>query len=394
MSNRFKRKIKTVSLLLVLAFLCSCSLNNNAENKKADDNIEVPDLQNNTKTTSEWREDKGTGLSMEIVELDTSQYITWPDIYGDYVVFANYNIVTEERRQIHLFNTVTKKDQIIYSAKDVEYDSMIEDTRIGNGWVFWTEGHWTTEALPSDWTIKAYNIQNKQIKVIRSSSELPGKPTLAPRIDNEENTIVWLEGSMDTDSSLKHTVYSYNADSDTVTKIADVSRVENPYTITKLRNGTVCFADYINNNWVIRIIDLDTMTETSVPVDKYPQQPCSDGKIVAWGEGVKELWYMNLKNQERGMVAVVKNPALFDIHGGCIFTAVNTDDRHIYKCDVTNKAVTCVTKSAEQDYDKIDFRFFNFYGDKMVCVYDRTLYDEDHHPKGVKFDLVIVDDVI
>lgn len=392
-NGEIKRKISILILvILILTFLPSCVENtgNKGDKKESTGSCsEASDSDGITERTSKWTETGDKNVKMEIINLDISESITWPDIYGDYAVFANYSDNTAERRRIHLFNIITKKDEIIYSAKDAERDSMIEDTRIGSGWVFWAEGHWTTEETKQDWAIKAYNIKNKKIKTIRKVSELPGESTLEPRIENEDNTIVWLEGYLEKDGSLKHVIYSYNADSDTMTKIADVSHVENPYNVTKIRNNTVCFADYINNRCVIRIIDLNTMAETDVPVDEYPEDLCCDGQIVAWKQNLKEPWYMDLNTKVKERVTEI-DPFLVDIHAGSIFTSVREDDyrRHIYKCDVANKSIVCLTKSSEKDYDEIYFNFTNFYGDKMVCIFERAL-----QPKGVKYDLVIVEGI-
>ncbi len=383
MLYKTKSKISMLIILVfVLIFLPSCNKKNveientNINNKKSDLNDII-----------EWSEDNDSNINMEIIELNTSNFITWPDIYGDHVVFANYDISGEERRQIHLFNILTKKDEIIYLNQD---SLMIEDTRIGNGWVFWVEGNWNTENTNRGWTIKAYNIQNKQIKTIRSASQLPGRSSLEPRIDNEENMIVWLEGYFDTDDNLKHAIYSYNVNSDEVKKIADVSHVENPYTIIKPRNNTICFADFIDDHWFIRIIELNTMKETTINFGgRFPGSPCSDGRIVAWKQNIKELCYIDLKNLKEEIVIPIRNPFLFDIYDGNIFMSATVNEgKHIYKCDVTDKTITCITKSAEKKNNEFDFKFTNFYADKMVFTSIRAL-----EPIGVKYDLVIVDGI-
>lgn len=392
MNHRTKSKICVwVILILILTILASCDQKNINNDEIEKINKEASGTSQTEESTNAWTEDTDPNINLEIIELNTSQFITWPDIYEDYVVFANYNINVAEKRQIHLFNTYTKEDKVIYSGQDSKIDYVIDDTRIGDGWVFWVEGYWSTLKNNRDWFIKAYNIEEKRIKTVRSFSDLPGTSTLQPRVENEDNTIVWLEGYLDSDNVLKHVIYSYNADCDEIKKIADVSHVENPYTIIKPRNYTICFSDYMDDKWMMRIINLKTMDETSITLDEYPKQPCSDGRIAVWKENVRELRYMDLNTMEKDIVPI--NPFLFDIYNGCIFTSVSDDKKHIYKFDITNKVVTCITRNAESEHEEIYFRFTNYHGDKMVCTFQRTLKDENNQTIGLKYDLVIADGI-
>jgi len=51
----------------------------------AGSNKEVSNAQQNSDgTTSKWTEGSGKGLHIEIIELDTKNFITTPDIYGNH----------------------------------------------------------------------------------------------------------------------------------------------------------------------------------------------------------------------------------------------------------------------------------------------------------------------
>ena len=134
MNHRTKSKICVwVILILILTILASCDQKNNLDNEIPQVNKEVLDVRDVEESTNKWIEDNDENINLEIIELNTSQFITWPDIYEDYVVFANYNINVAEKRQIHLFNTYTKEDKVIYSGQDSKIDYVIDDTRIGDG---------------------------------------------------------------------------------------------------------------------------------------------------------------------------------------------------------------------------------------------------------------------
>lgn len=302
---------------------------------------------------------KNSDVFIRYYQPNITQFITWPDIYHNKVVYANYNIKTNETRQIHLLDLQTLKEEIIYSLNKKD-GSVIDDTRIGSEWVFWIEGD-----IPK-WRIKAYNIKNKTIKILKESTS---NSTLTPRIDNDNNTVVWLEGESDEEGNINHFIYTYNMANDKFVKLATVSEIINPYDITRIRNNVVSLADKINGKWVIRIIDTIENQEEIIYCETRPERPCCDGKKLIWqeeNEYDKELYLLDLQTSKKTLVD--NNIFLFDLHKEDVIYTKSEEKHHLNRYYSNEGIRKCLTASVNKE--NIYFEFFNCYEDTIVCIYD------------------------
>ncbi len=326
-------------------------------------------------------------FQLEILQVDSDAYITTPDLYGEYVVYANWNDVTNETRKIHMLNINTKEDQIIYSLPHQDYDSMIDDVCIGDGWIFWVEGHWTTEDLPTDWAIKSYNIQTKETRTIRESSELGGTITLAPRLDNEDNTIVWMEGYGNSEGEYFHTVYTYNADTDDMLLVTDVSSVFNPFSRIRIRNHTISFYDTVDNADGIRVIDLADYTEMFVETGCLPYSVCSNGEYAAWKKEAGALYVYCLADGKTTQVS--DSPFLCDMYGDNLYYS-EIDPHHLYRYSLKTGKTTCLTTSFTREYERVWVDYPSVYGNTMVCDMRCDRANEEDDIKKGRCELLVI----
>lgn len=295
-----------------------------------------------------------------------SQFMTWPDIYGTKVVFANYAVENSEVRNIYMVDIETFEIEKIYTAK--EDRPIIDDVRIGSEWVFWIEG----DISLTTWRIMAYNLLSKELKTLRESGIEQGA-TLFPRVDNDDNTVVWLEGVEDENNNLHHYIYTYDFNEDRIVEVAEVNYVDNPYEITRIRNNVITFPDLIDGHWAIRMIDLSTNKEIRIDCLTQPLMPSSDGNIVAWVESDSQykhnLYIYDLKTKKKKFVD--SRIFLMDVHEGNVLYTKSLEDHHLYKYYTQLDEIVCLTENEKKE--KIYFDFFNAYENITVCVYDSKL---------------------
>jgi len=295
-----------------------------------------------------------------------SQFMTWPDIYGTKAVFANYAAENSEVRNIYMVDIETFEIEKIYTAK--EDSPIIDDVRIGSEWIFWIEG----DISLTTWRIMAYNLLNKELKTLRESSIEQGA-TLFPRVENDDNTVVWLEGVEDENNNLHHYIYTYDFNEGRIVQVAEVNYVDNPYEITRIRNNIITFPDLIDGHWVIRMIDLSTNQEMRIDCSTQPLMPSSDGNIVAWVERDSQyrqnLYIYDLETNKKKFVD--SRIFLMDVHEGNVLYTKSLEDHHLYKYYTQLDEIVCLTENEKKE--DIYFDFFNAYKNITVCVYDGEL---------------------
>lgn len=138
------------------------------------------------------------------------------------MVFANYAVENSEVRNIYMVDIETFEIEKIYTAK--EDSPIIDDVRIGSEWIFWVEGDISLTA----WRMMAYNLLSKELKTLRESGIEQGA-TLFPRVGNDDNTVVWLEGVEDENNNFHHYIYTYDFNEGRIVQLAEVN-VDNPLT--------------------------------------------------------------------------------------------------------------------------------------------------------------------
>lgn len=295
-----------------------------------------------------------------------SQFMTWPDIYGTKVVFANWAVENSEVRNIYVVDIETYEIEKIYTAKE-DYP-IIDDVRIGSEWIFWIEG----DISLTKWRIMAYNLLSKELKTLRESGIEQGA-TLFPRLDNDDNTVVWLEGIEDESNNLLHYIYTYDFNEDRIVQVAKVNYVDNPYQITRIRNNIITFPDLIDGHWAIKMIDLSTNKEIRIDCLDQPVMPSSDGNIVAWVENdiqyKRNLYIYDLKTEKKKFVD--SRIFLMDVHEGNVLYTKSLEGHHLYKYYTQLDEIVCLTENEKKEH--IYFDFFNAYENITVCVYDGQL---------------------
>lgn len=198
----------------------------------------------------------------------------------------------------------------------------IGDTKIGPTRVYWVEG-----IFPRQWQIKSYQMESGSIEDIQES--LTGETsTMAPRLDSDGDTLVWMEGYENRSGYLHNDIYSFAPDKG-INRIALVHDIHIPYNIIRIRNNVISFSDIINGNWAIRIININSNQENRVFFDKKPSRPVSDGKTLVWEENGKLYYIQNIKNPACKRY-VDEKIFLFDLHKGDIVYTKTTEGHHVY----------------------------------------------------------------
>lgn len=298
-------------------------------------------------------------ITIESFKPSTTQFITWPNIYENKVVYSNYDINNTEKRNIFLLDLINKTEKNIYSVGE-NRGTVIEDTKIGASRAYWVEG-----TIPETWQIKSYDLSNGSIGVIRESSIEKGS-TLTPRLSNEGDSLVWLEGHKDANGKLGHQIYLYNPKIG-LKKITDVNYVENPYDIIQIKNNTVACIERSDQNWGIRIIDINTKIEQVIHLKNKPSRPVSDGNILAWREDKSLFFLKDIKTPDKKKL-IAEKIFLFDIFKGNIIYSRSQEKHHLYKYYSNMDITTCLTEQVNKE--RVYYEFASAYGDTTVCVYD------------------------
>lgn len=303
-------------------------------------------------------------VSVDFVKVNTSQFISWPSIYKNTVVYSNNDINHPGKQDIYLLDLHDRSETKIYSLNEEDPCALIQDTKIGASHIYWVEERYKDSR---HWKIMSYDQSNGSISVIRESNSEQGT-TLTPRISNEEDSLVWLEGTMDKDKNVSHEIYLYRPNYG-IQKIADVNYVTNPYDIIKIKNNHVAYIEKSDNNWSIKIIDLDNNSEKIVFLDKEPARPVSDGNILVWQEGedstlvlIKDIGHQSEKH------IVDDSMFLFDIFDGNIIYTKSQEKHHLYKYYTNIDAIQCLTEKVEKE--RVYYELVSSYGDTTVCVYE------------------------
>jgi|GEM_PF-3462048 len=135
---------------------------------------------------------------------DVTKSVVWPDIYDSFVVYSNINIDTNELRKLRILDLKGMKEKNIYVP---ENDRIVDDNRIGSEWVFWVEGRDGNDLY--GWEIKACSINTVEVRTLRKNP-YGNMSIMMPRIDNDDNTITWVEGFENGDNNkiiTKNTMY-------------------------------------------------------------------------------------------------------------------------------------------------------------------------------------------
>lgn len=381
MINNLKKSVGFYILMIISAMLLLTSCNGSSAPKASENNIktntntelrkQVPSQKSNISNNISDNlaeivvSDSNNVTKLKIIEESNNVVIkyfkskntynyTWPGIFEDKIVFANHPQNTMVKQSLILYDIKSNKEKAIYIP---EANINIDDTKIIHDWIFWVEG-----SMPIDWEIKAYDIKNNKIITVKEGHN--DSFTLIPRINNDKNKLLWLEGSKDNEGVVNHIIYSFDPKLKSIEEISKVNYVENPYQIIIPRNNYLSFADKIENDYVIRLIDLSNKKELSFQSESMPNRPVSDGKFIAWteGESGEKLYMYDIESKEKYLIE--NRVDYFDISNSNIIFSKNSQ---IYKYDIKNKVKEYLTSNAAK-INKEFMMWFSCYGNNITCI--------------------------
>jgi len=271
--------------LLALFFICILNFSScySISQNKTSNNDNVTNIQANTKQEVLTATSINKKYVITHYKPNISKQILWPDIYENKVVYANANSNTNEIRKIRILDIDSLKESIIYTPENDK--KLVEDTRIGSEWVFWTESEFGADIY--SWEIKAYNIADNKVYTLKKVQD--SSSTLVPRIDNDDNNLVWLE-SYETENInvLRHSIYYFDFKFMAPIELAKINYVNNPYNIIHIRNNNVCYSDKKDDEWFINVINIETKSKLTITATKSNESnvgmACSDGNLIVWTE--------------------------------------------------------------------------------------------------------------
>lgn len=307
-------------------------------------------------------------FDVDMLSPNISQFMTWPNLQGDKVAFASYNITEKEPKLIHYYDINTKEDSILYNLDQSE-NHCIEDVKISGDYIFWIEGNWDEYTTPEGiyWEIKRMDIQSGVIETIRCSNEL-NEPTLVPRLDEDQGYIVWTEGDSQSDDSIEHTIFVYDNADEKYYEIDKLNIFKNPYDIIRIRDGVITYPDQIDGEWYIKCKSINGEINWSKKMDYLPMRPVSNGRILLWSEmhTHKELYYYDIENDEE--IRLDEQVFLFDVAGDIPIYSKSDQNHHLYMFDRPAMISNCIT--AKYNFDRNYFDFTSYDNNRVISVYD------------------------
>lgn len=368
------KKIYIIFLTIIsVALFTAC--NNNSLNKKQD----AMNLENEyEKAYRDFFEKKQKGLvtekkpqSLSFTELDcninlhkVSEFCkepNAPDIYDNKLVFYDISL---SNRPIYLYDTQTKDYRLIYSTP-LE-GLTIQDPKIGDKWIFWTEAPLTIDKGAEKWRIKAYNIENKSVKTIREGG-FETNSTLIPRIENENNTLIWLEGTLE-NNKLSHKIYMYNAEKDEIEEITRLNKLENPYTVLDIKNNIISYMDFINNSWSIILLDTKNRNILRIPLKEksmfeIPRKVISNNNYTAYITTFSALYIYLHDLEETIFVESAGSVASAD----SFIVFARSGELYIYVVD-ENKICNLSQGFKEKKNMELYFNYIGTYENKVIAL--------------------------
>lgn len=374
-----KNYIKTAKKeRLVQEFLKDEQINSNKTEISTDDS-EVKNVVKYNKMAEET--DPGSlNITIQYFKTRTDD-VSMPSVYQNRVVYNNVPTIRNRKYKtdfISLLDINTMKEDIIYTH---DYSEEIDDTLSGKNWIFWVEG-----VIPTPWKIKAYNLTTKKIITLRDSEKSPYSQDLLARINNDGDTIIWIESYTDSDNHRHFIIYTYDFTNNKVVEIARMNYLKDPYTFLQVKDGYVAFPDIVNEKWVVKVASLSDGTIKEVFCGKkHPKYSCFDGNILIYKEdddGDFEEENLFLHNFKTGDKILIDNDVNYATicDGNVIYSKDYSEDfrstKLIYKYITEKNIKVCLTKDElDKGYDYI--QWFGCYNNTIVGVADKNLYKKD-----------------
>lgn len=305
-----------------------------------------------------------SNFEITLYDIDFCESISIPDIYEDSVVFATSEGSNLDKNSIYLYDIKEIRYKIIYTVENRK----ICDTCIGSKFVFWNEYEAVNPiAKPTYWRVCAYNIDTEEIIILGEGKESEGS-LFHPRIDNDNNRVVWLEGTEKNEEYI-HEIIIYDAENKTKTVLNKLNYYDNPYRITKIRNGYVSYFDIINSKWKIIIQNIDTGEISEIQCDKKPSSVISNGDYLICEYDSHKYTYIYdfILNKQ---IYIDNNIFRFDIYND---TIVFTKNENVYLYDWDNHALVNLTEEfLDENNIRKDFDELKVQSNKIVSDNDNS----------------------
>jgi hypothetical protein len=368
-----------VSMFVILVFLSACE--NKHENLQASSpHQEI--VSTIALTDQKTIHDKNNTVSEIPILKGENEYYTYTERYfmpktqydsmlqfafsirDNYVLHSKGDGEGKEREQLYLLDLDKFSEEVIYSPKE---DVLINDTCIGKQFIFWTEAHDKNSAPPQYWEIKAMNHDSKEVITIRESHDLEMGSAMMPRIYNQDDVLVWMEGTGDEIGSTNFSIYCYDARERKLKRVTNVGFINNPHDKVAISNNHISYVDRVNGEWVIQIININDSTRKSFYCKEIPGRPVCDGEALVWEENGHDvtkavLYYYDFKSARKYIID--KNTGLFDMKNGNV---VYSKRKNFYKFYKDIKKSIRMTNMDELDDKVLGFPiFFACSDDKLV----------------------------
>jgi len=285
-------------------------------------------------------------------------------VYDSYAVYSRNDIEETEWEKLYLLDTDKMEEELIYDPGE---KMILNDSRIGDKYIYWTQGYMYFEC--SSWEIKSYDKTSKRIETIRHCEEREDSLSLLmPRIDNQGDDLVWLEGYQDSNGKNHYSIFFYNSHKKSIEKLASVNFVDNQYDTIRIRNGYITYVDMINEKWYIKIIDTQGKFIKQLQCDEMPSRPIYDGEKLVYEEFANDAEKRILHSYDfdtKTKISTNQGIALFDVIDDCIFY---TSNENIYIFDTKDGSLKCISQ-AEKDKGH-DFPIAFACNDKILIIED------------------------
>lgn len=285
-------------------------------------------------------------------------------VYDNYAVYSRNDIEETEWEKLYLLDTDKMEEKLIYDPGE---KMILNDSRIWDNYIYWTQGYMYFE--PSSWEIKSYDKTTGKIETVKHCEENGDSLSLLmPRIDNQGDDLVWLEGYRDSNENNHYSIFFYDSLKKSIKELVSVNFVDNQYDTIRIRNGYITYVDMINEKWYIKIIDTDGRFIKELQCEEMPSRPIYDGEKLVYEEFANDAEKRILHAYDfntKTKISTNQWIALFDVIGDYIFY---TSNENIYKFNTKDGSLQCISQ-AEKDKGHV-FPIAFACNDKILIIED------------------------